>query len=211
MQKQVESSHYQFSEYLDKPRWTSVWHQLDEIIKRNPEKVLEIGPGPGIFKAAANALDVHVQTLDLDPDLKPDYVSSALEMPFENNTFDIVCAFQMLEHVPFPDSLLAFSEMARVARHTVIISLPDAAKRWPLSIHVPGIGPVNFLLPRPRLKMKKHVFDGEHYWEVNKLGYSLTEVKNQLCKSAPVILEKTYRVPENPYHRFFIFMKKNIA
>lgn len=129
-------------------------------------------------------------------------------MPFEDSSFDVVCAFQMLEHLPYAESLLAFAEMVRVARSAVIISLPDAAKCWPISIHVPAVGVVNFSIPRPRLRALKHVFDGEHYWEINKAGYSLKQVKNELGQSAPVILNKTYRVPENPYHRFFVFSKK---
>lgn len=208
MQKQVEYSHYEFANYVKKQRWISVWHQLDEVIKFKPKSVLEIGPGPGLFKAAASAFDIHVETLDLDPELKPDHIASVFKMPFEDSSFDVVCAFQMLEHLPYAESLLAFAEMVRVARNAVIISLPDAAKRWPISIHVPAVGVVNFSIPRPRLRALKHVFDGEHYWEINKAGYSLKQVKNELGQSAPVILNKTYRVPENPYHRFFVFSKK---
>lgn len=208
MQRQVEHSHYEFASYVNKQRWISVWHQLDEVIKLDPKNVLEIGPGPGFFKAAASAFDIHVETLDLDPELKPDHIASVFSMPFEDGSFDVVCAFQMLEHLPYAESLLAFAEMVRVARNAVIVSLPDAAKRWPISIHVPAVGVVNFSIPRPRLRALKHVFDGEHYWEINKAGYSLEEVKNKLCQSAPVILNKTYRVPENPYHRFFVFSKK---
>ncbi|CAM2933716.1 class I SAM-dependent methyltransferase [Acinetobacter celticus] len=207
MQKQVEHSHYKFSSYVHKQRWISIWHQLDEVIKLNPQNVLEIGPGPGLFKAAAGAFCIDVETLDIDTELKPDHVASVLALPFDDNSFDVVCAFQMLEHLPFVDSLLAFSEMARVARKAVIISLPDAAKRWPISIDIPMFGIVNFLLPRPRLRALNHIFDGEHYWEVNKAGYLLKEIENEFCKSAPVILNRTFRVPENPYHRFFIFSK----
>jgi len=137
MQKQVNKSHYEFGKYVHKRRWASMWHQLDEVIKLNPERVLEVGPGPGLFKAMAGAMGVHVETLDLDPELEPDHVASVFEMPFEDGAFDIVCAFQMLEHLPFEQSLEAFREMVRVAQKAVVISLPDAATRWPVSFHVP--------------------------------------------------------------------------
>jgi hypothetical protein len=211
MQKQVEKSHYRFSSYMHKRRWASIWHQLDEVIKLDPVRVLEVGPGPGLFKAAASAFGVNVETLDLDPELKPDHVASVLKMPFRDNEFDVVCAFQMLEHLPFDKSLEAFAEMVRVARSAVIISLPDAATRWPCSVYLPGVGLINFSLPKPRLRAPIHNFDGEHYWEINKAGYSLSNIKKSFCKNASVALVRTYQVPEVSYHRYFIFSKSSMT
>ena len=205
--KQVDKSHYAFGRYVHKRRWSSVWHQLDEVMKLEPNRVLEVGPGPGLFKAVAGALGVAVETLDLDPELEPDHVASVFEMPFADRGFDVVCAFQMLEHLPFEHSLEAFQEMARVADKAVVISLPDAATRWPVSIHVPKIGVVTFSIPKPRLAAPKHTFNGEHYWEINKAGYPLKRVSDALLSAAPVELTRTFRVPDFPYHRFFVFRK----
>ena len=210
MQKQVDRSHYEFAKYLVKPRWASMWHQLDEVIALNPQRVLEIGPGPGLFKAMAATMRLHVETLDLDPELEPDHVASVFEMPFEDGAFDVVCAFQMLEHLPFEQSLAAFREMTRVARDAVVISLPDASICWPVHIHLPKLGPVRFLIPRPRLKAPVHEFDGEHYWEISKAGYSLKRVTSELLGAAEVQLAKTFRVHEHASHRFFVFNKQKI-
>lgn len=207
MQRQVDRSHYEFRKYVHKPRWASMWHQLDEVIRLEPNRVLEIGPGPGLFKVTALALGVAVETLDIDPNLEPDHIASVFTMPFEDSAYDVVCAFQVLEHLPFEKSKMAFSEMARVAKKAIVISLPDAATRWPVSIHIPMIGLIDFLIPKPRLVAPQHVFDGEHYWEINKKGYSLEKIINEFSSSAPLKLEKTYRVTENPYHRFFVFIK----
>ena len=208
MQKQVDKSHYEFGKYVHKRRWASMWHQLDEVIKLNPERVLEVGPGPGLFKSMAGAMGVHVETLDLDPELEPDHVVSVFEMPFEDGSFDVVCAFQMLEHLPFEQSLDAFREMARVAGKAVVISLPDAATRWPVSVHIPKIGSVKFSIPKPRLRAPVHQFDGEHHWEVNKAGYALDRIVSELERASGYSVKKSYRVPENPYHRFLIFEPK---
>jgi len=202
--KQVDKSHYEFGKYMTKLRWASVWHQLDEVIKLNPERVLEVGPGPGLFKAAAGAVGVCVETLDLDPELGPDHVASIFEMPFEDGEFDVVCAFQVLEHLPLKKSLEAFREMARVAERSVILSLPNAAKRFPVSIHIPRFGFFRFSIPKPRIKAPKHEFDGEHYWEIGKEGYSEKEVISRFCSIEGVQLIRNYRVPENPYHHMFI-------
>jgi SAM-dependent methyltransferase len=207
MKKQVDKSHYDFRRYVSKRRWASLWHQLDEVIKLKPERVLEVGPGPGLFKAMAGAMGVHVETLDLDPELKPDHVASVFEMPFEDAAFDVVCAFQMLEHLPFEQSLEAFCEMARVAGNAIVISLPDAATRWPVSIHVPRIGDVKFSIPKPRLRAPIHQFNGQHHWEINKRGYSLTRVCESFLNVGHVALVRGYRVAEFPIHRFFVFEK----
>lgn len=209
MQKQVDKSHYEFGKYMHKRRWASMWHQLDEVIKLNPERVLEVGPGPGLFKAAAGVMGVRVETLDLDPELEPDHVASVFDMPFADSAFDVVCAFQVLEHLPFERSQEAFQEMARVANKAVVISLPDAATRWPMSFHVPMIGAVKFSIPKPRLAAPRHEFDGEHYWEINKAGYPLKRVTDAFLNAGPVRLARTFRVHEHAYHRFFVFEKRN--
>jgi SAM-dependent methyltransferase len=203
--KQVEKDHYEFNRYISKERWCSMWHQLDEIQKLKPKRVLEIGPGPGLFKMMAMKIGIHVETLDIDPDLKPDHIGSAMAMPFDDATYDVVCAFQMLEHLPYESSLQAFAEMVRVSRRGVVISLPDSRPVWRYKIHVPKLGHYDFFVPRPRFKAPIHKFDGEHYWEVNKRDYQLSRVINDF--SAYIQIVKTYRVFENPTHRFFIFHK----
>lgn len=205
MKKQVDKFHYEFASYVAKPRWASMWHQLDEVMRLKPERVLEIGPGPGVFKAMVGLFSVSVETLDIDPDLNPDHVASVFEMPFEDGAFDVVCAFQMLEHLPFDQSVQALGEMARVARRNVVISLPDARPVWPVSVHIPSKGPLKLLIPRPWLGPKSHVFDGEHYWEINKKGFNLNFVVRELRKVPGLNMTQTYRVWDCPYHRFFIF------
>lgn len=202
-EKQVEEGHYEFSRYMSKSRWCSVWHQLDEVQKLQPNRVLEVGPGPGLFKTVAATFGISVETLDFDPDLKPDHVGSATAMPFSDGAYDVVCAFQMLEHLPYEAALQAFGEMARVSRGHVIISLPDARPVWRYQVHIPKYGPCDFFIPRPLLKAPVHVFDGEHYWEINKQGYPLSRVIADFSKYIRLI--KTYRVFENSYQRFFVF------
>lgn len=204
--KQVNKSHYEFASYMSKARWNSVWHQLDEVIRLAPENVLEIGPGPGVFKCMAALYGLKVETLDHDPELQPDHIGSAMALPFADNTYDVVCAFQMLEHLPYADSLKSFREMARVSRQHIVISLPDAKIVWRYQFHIPKFGVFDTLIPRPFLATKPHRFDGEHYWEVNKKDYPLDKIIRDFEKSAQLF--RTFRVNENPYHRFFIFKCK---
>ena len=41
------------------------------------------------------------------------------------------------------------------------------------------------------------------YWEIGKRGYGLARIVRDLSARMP--LQRSYRVLENPYHRFFVF------
>ena len=204
--KQVEKSHYEFKRYMGKGRWNSVWHQIDEVIELNPEKVLEIGPGPGVFKKIGNLFGISVETLDIDPELAPDHVGSATALPFVDDSHDVVCAFQMLEHLPYEKSIKAFREMVRVSKAYVVISLPDSKPVWRYRFYIPKLGVFDWLMPRPFAKPQIHKFDGEHHWEIGKQGFELKRIVDDFSFTAS--LKKTYRVKENSYHRFFVFEKR---
>lgn len=205
MKKQVDKSHYAFARYMDKARWTSLWHQLDEVAKLQPRNVLEIGPGAGVFANAARTFGLHVETLDFDPELRPDHLGSADAIPLADASFDVACAFQVLEHMPFDTSLKALAEMRRVARKAVIVSLPDVTTSWASTLTIPKFGTRRFVLPRPGYAPPEHRFDGEHYWEIGKRGYLADDVAAAMQAVIPDAPLRTYRVHENQYHRFFVF------
>lgn len=201
--KQVARSHYDFKRYMTKSRWNSVWHQLDEVLRLEPKRVLEVGPGVGLFKRVAEIYGIRVETLDIDAELHPDHVASATELPFPDKEYDVVCSFQMLEHLPYDVAIKAFAEMVRVSRSTVLISLPDAKVVWNYRLYIPKLGARNLLLPSPFARTQEHKYDGQHHWEVNKRGYELPRIEAEFGKFGKLV--KTYRVLENPYHRFFVF------
>ena len=203
---QVDKSHYIFGKYVDKKRLISMWHQLDEVLSINAKKVLEVGKGAGLFEVMAKHFGTEVETVDIALDLNPDVLASATSLPFKPDAYDCVCAFQVLEHLPYERALLAFREMLRVTKKHVIISLPDAKKLFVYSWDIPRIGRVIFHIPRPRLQPRRLEFDGEHYWEINRRGYPLQKMLFDFTQQGALVL-KTYRVPEYPQHRFFVFKK----
>jgi len=66
---------------------------------------------------------------------------------------------------------------------------------------------MKWLIPLPSIEKPIHNFDSEHYWEIGKAEYPLSKIINEIQK-AGFRVEKTYRVFENPYHRFFILRKE---
>lgn len=205
--KQVEASHYDFMRYMHPRRWQSIRQQVAEVSSFSPKSVLEIGPGPGVFKAIVETLGVKVETVDVDPELRPTHVASATHLPVSDNAYDVVCAFQVLEHLPYDESLIALQEMVRVAKRAVIVSIPNSRKRFRYIIQIPKVGDIVVLLRVPRLRAVSHIFDGEHHWELEKAGFPLNRIKRDFCSAADLPLLREYVFNGNPYHHFFVFEK----
>ena len=205
--KQVEAEHYNFTNYLSRKKWNSIYYQIDEINKLNPDSILEIGVGTGILKLIMkNYFNFNYESIDIDEKLNPNHIGSVLELPFSDNKYDVICCFQVLEHIPYEYFQTALSEIFRVAKKSVLISLPDTGKV--LKFHIPKFFKMK-LYPLPFLTIKKkHVFDGEHYWEINKKGYEIKEIINKMTEISNrnnFILDKEYQIWEFPYHHFFCF------
>lgn len=205
-QVQVEPNHYFNKIYDSKDRFISYWHQIDEIIKLNPKKLLEIGVGNGFVSKYLKDRKVNVTTLDIDKRLNPDVVGNVLNIPFADNSFDVVSCCEVLEHLPYENFKNALSEILRVTSDYMILSLPDTNRAYYLHIQIPKIGTFERLILLPRIKNPIHKFDGEHYWEIGKKNYSLYKIIRDI-KETGFKIKKTYRVFENPYYRFFILSK----
>jgi ubiquinone/menaquinone biosynthesis C-methylase UbiE len=156
MQKQVEAVHYEFKNYISKERWSSFYHQIDEIIAINPVSVLEVGVGSGLLgMILKNVIHCNYKSIDIDEELKPDFVGSMLSMEFQDKSYDVVGCFQVLEHLPYEQCFQkALSEMLRVAKKAVIISLPNAGRV--IRLHIPKICVKKIIkMPFSKLEGKK--------------------------------------------------------
>jgi ubiquinone/menaquinone biosynthesis C-methylase UbiE len=207
MKLQVESDHYLNKSYDSKERFISYWHQINEIIKLNPKKVLEIGIGNGFVSGYLKKRGVNLTTLDIDKRLNPDIIGSVLDIPFPAELFDIIACYELLEHLPFENFHKALSVIFRVSESYAVLSLPDASRVYRVYIQIPKVGVFKRLIPLPRTKNPIHKFNGEHYWEIGKAGYPLSKIINNIQR-AGFKIGKTYRIFENPYHRFFILKKE---
>ena len=110
---------------------------LDELWEiAAPESVLDVGCGEGVLTSEwAERLDGgRIVGIDLDdPKLRAEWearrrpnleyrAEEATSLSFDDGEFDMAAAIEVLEHVPEPEQTL--SEMARVARRWLLVSVP---------------------------------------------------------------------------------------
>ena len=107
--------------------------QLAKLVPRETRTLLDVGCGNGLFlnflknqhgdsfsalvgvDRSETALG-HVQT-----DKRRATVDN---LPFDNSQFDTVTCMEVLEHLPVPMYAKALSEITRVAKHSIIVSVP---------------------------------------------------------------------------------------
>jgi SAM-dependent methyltransferase len=81
--------------------------------------VLDVATGGGHVARRLREAGASVVTVDAAPGMQPDVVAPADHLPFADACFDAVACRIAAHH--FPDVLAALREMARVARHRVVI------------------------------------------------------------------------------------------
>ncbi|MDD3284442.1 MAG: methyltransferase domain-containing protein [Patescibacteria group bacterium] len=198
---------YKFGIYDNISRWNSYFHQIDEILKLKQNNILEIGIGNSFLKNYFdnNFKNISFKTLDINPDLNPDYVSSVDNINLDDNLFDIVCAFEVLEHLPFEKLEQCLKSLHRVSKKYCIISVPHWGRNFGFKIILPYFHEIKVHFKLPFLA-KKHIFNGEHYWEIGKKGFKLNKIKKIIDNYFDI--KKDFVSFENPYHHFFILEKR---
>ena len=202
--KQVNKEHYNFNKYVNKERFMSYYYQLKYIYEINPKMILEIGPGNNFLKNNLKE-NFDLNTLDLDKDLKPDFIGSVDKIPLANNSFDLVCCFQVLEHLPFNKFKITLKELHRVSSKYVLITLPYSRNYFKFGIKLPYLKEIKIKLSIP-IFYKKHTFDGQHYWEIGSRGHSLSEINQKIRKY--FLIDEIVNPYENTDHIFFKLRKK---
>lgn len=194
---QVAPEHYDFERYDDRERWMSYWHQIRAVLSVRPRTVLEIGPGSGVFRGYLQRAGVDVKTLDIDASRGVDYVADITRLDETlpaGLTFDAVCAFQVLEHLPLSELDKCLAGIARRANPHVFISLPYRGLRLRWSF---WWGDYQFTLGHKFMLPWRHKPIPEHHWE---LGYPLTAGKMTKRLRAHFDVVSRGFIRENPYH-----------
>jgi len=208
--KQAGKAHY-FSEYDDLPRFVSYFYQADLIRQTKAKDVLEVGVGNKTMNSYLKQGGVKVTSCDFDKSLKPDKVGDIRNLPFKDSEFDLAVAFEVLEHLPFEDFEKSVSELGRVSKKYVIISIPYSSLFFEVIFNSPAVNKlfgglfkrVHLHLPYFFLKPQE---SPHHYWEMGRKGYSIHKIRHMLKKKFRIVKEV------KPYlsvsHHFFVLKKR---
>src|SRR5918997_4817394 len=107
-----------------------------EVVALSPQSFLDGGCGEGfvarrVIDAAPGisltGCDVSPEALKIAANANPEarfVAGSVVDLPFPDRSFDVVGCFEVLEHLPGDLPRRALSELGRVARQAVVISVP---------------------------------------------------------------------------------------
>lgn len=223
IQTRATTKEFLNKEYEYFNRFISYFFQIELIEATTPRSILEVGGGGGTLGLLLKQRGYRYKSCDLNPKLKPDYISDIRNLPIKTNTFDVVCAFEVLEHIPFKDFAIALRELKRVSKKYVIISIPYSCLYISLSLQFTFLSvlkplfivlkiqpnnPIYVNLLIPTFFLRSYGLSRSHCWEMGRKGFSKNEIKRQIKKTGLIIEKERTRI-HFAYNYFFVLRKSS--
>lgn len=196
----------------------SIFYQAREVIL-NPEikTMLEFGTGRNLTKAIVEHYGIKHKSVDFDNErFFPDEVSTILDYN-DKKKYDVVAAFQVLEHNPIEKLESHLLKMKKLTNKYMYISLPFSG-RWISFSFFFNLFPkiafqknVNFNWERKIFKkvrpietlIKRKDKYNAHWWEIGDKNLSKNQFK-KLLKKNNINIVKSFHNDYNPYHIFYL-------
>ncbi len=137
--KKYNSRHIEIYNSFEQSRLDSIIKSLIKKFNKKNIRVLDFGSGTRNltnhflrYKCNVTACDVSIKSLDLlrkrynDPNLKTKLIKGK-EIPFMNNSFDIVAIYSVLHHIP--DYLFIVKELIRITKPGGFIYIDHEANK----------------------------------------------------------------------------------
>ncbi|MCA9486790.1 class I SAM-dependent methyltransferase [Candidatus Woesearchaeota archaeon] len=210
---QVEAEkHYTLQTYDTAQRFASYHKQLELLFRiyKPADKVLEIGAGSQVFASYLKEKKVDIKTADFDENVHPDILADIRKLPCSDEEFDIVCAFQILEHLPYEESLKALQELHRVTKKYLLLSVPYSCIYFGVNFYVglPFFDKTpNLQLRLPNFWLKANSGNKQHYWELGRKNFPKRRILKDL-KKIGFEIEKKGSIFFNKKHYFITCRKK---
>lgn len=210
---QVKKEHYFRKKYNSLNRFISYFYQIDlvsSLVASQESRILEVGIGNAFVSDYLKKIGYNITTCDFDERLKPDIVADIRNLAIGEDSFDVVTAFEVLEHIPFEDFEKSLNELKKASSKFVIISLPHRSTSIEFVLKIPFIRTIfgrDFLVFFLRFPwfFKGFASSGQHYWEIDGYKYRLSKVFKILKNNFKSV--KKIRPVLDGYRLFFILEK----
>jgi len=198
-QRQFSLSRKDFLGKLDFLNWYRYFAIIKALTTMKPKTILEIGPGGGTIKNIFEKYVEKYQTMDVNQNLQPDYLSDIRDYNGNlKNSFDCVIAADVLEHIAFDDfekSLKNIFNYLEKDGHA-LITIPHRASYFllmtptyrPKVIRIP----TGFCSPGAfyrRFIKRKIWIDPDHEWEIGDGEHSIKDIE-KIMKDVGFRIEK---------------------
>lgn len=185
--------------------------------------ILEIGPGAGYCASFARGLNYDYTTIDIDERVDPDILADFNTDPIDGS-WDLVCAFEMLEHSPYERFRPNLEKMKSLSKRFIFISLPYEGHHFYLRFELPkfslpkflnrfrGQHAIQWFSEWPLTKDKEINLEGKkhwqpHYWELGRKSHPKSRVLSDI-KKAGLKINWAFHNPLHQGH-YFIMMEKS--
>ena len=101
-------------------------------LPKDYESLLDVGCGNGAFLSYLKKLDSKKRTVGVD--ISPSALKyfdgesrtgSITDIPYDDSSFDLVTAMEVIEHMTAPDYKKALAELERVAKKYILVTVPN--------------------------------------------------------------------------------------
>lgn len=173
-------------------------------------KILEVGKGNGFVSNFIKSMGFSVTTFDINSNLEPDMIGDVLELStyFNDSCFDLVLCSEVLEHMELNSFEKALSEIRKVSKKYVFITLPEyksfSGFHFLIRLFNKSKQIAFFLPTKPSYKMTP-----EHFWEID-FDKNTTRKKINLSLNKFFVIHDSGRFKLNPNHNYFIMEIRNI-
>lgn len=99
---------------------------IASLIPKWATTILDIGSHDSTFAMMLQRKHYEALAADIEPSGKNMVKCGITHLPFKDNAFSTVTALEVLEHLTSAELKQAVSEIKRVAKHHVIVSVPDS-------------------------------------------------------------------------------------
>lgn len=187
---------------LNNPGEMERFSQVIRHIPSGTKTVLDVGAGPGVFlhllEKELNIKGIGIEISDNKVNYAKEHLHVQVEMGnasnlrFEDRSFDVVVALEVLEHLPYRTYERALEEMARVARKTIIITVPNDEERiFTQCPYCETKFNASYHLRSFREETLAYLFPGFELVKVEKIG--VVQTWPRLMKKINNLLNRTYQ------------------